>query len=112
MNEESHVNQQRLVPGTSRIQVRSEQATQQGGHLEEYGADLFIYVFIYLKSRDSIVGIATGYELDDQEVGVRVPVGTRIFIFLHVVQTGSGVHPTTYPMGTVGSFPGGKAAGV
>jgi hypothetical protein len=27
------------------------------------------------------------------------------------VQTGSGVHPTSYPMGTGGSFPGGKAAG-
>jgi hypothetical protein len=30
-------------------------------------------------SRDSLVGIATGYELDDQGVGVRVPVGVRIF---------------------------------
>jgi hypothetical protein len=33
------------------------------------------------------------------------------FSLLHVVQTGSGVHPTSYPMGTGGSFPGGKAAG-
>jgi hypothetical protein len=30
-------------------------------------------------SRDSVVGIATGYGLDDQGVGVRVPVGVRIF---------------------------------
>jgi hypothetical protein len=30
-------------------------------------------------SRDSVVGIATGYGLDDQEVGVRVTVGSRIF---------------------------------
>jgi hypothetical protein len=30
-------------------------------------------------SRDSAVGIATGYGLDDQGVGVRVPVGSRIF---------------------------------
>jgi hypothetical protein len=29
--------------------------------------------------RDSVVGIATSYGLDDQEVGVRVPVGSRIF---------------------------------
>jgi hypothetical protein len=29
-------------------------------------------------SRDSAVGIATGYGLDDSEVGVRVPVGSRI----------------------------------
>jgi hypothetical protein len=32
------------------------------------------------------------------------------FSLLHFVQTGSGVHPTSYPMGTGGSFPGGKAA--
>jgi hypothetical protein len=30
-------------------------------------------------SRDSPVGIATGYGLDDRGVGVRVPVGSRIF---------------------------------
>jgi hypothetical protein len=29
--------------------------------------------------RDSAVGIATGYELDDQGIGVRVPVGANIF---------------------------------
>jgi hypothetical protein len=58
-------------------------------------------------SRDSAVGIATGYGLDDWEVGVRVPVGS----LLHVVQTGSGVHPTTYTMGTGGSFPGVKRPG-
>jgi hypothetical protein len=27
---------------------------------------------------------------------------------LHIVQTGSGVHPTSYKMGTGGSFPGVK----
>jgi hypothetical protein len=31
--------------------------------------------------------------------------------FLRVVQTGSGVHPVSYSMGTGDSFPGGKAAG-
>jgi hypothetical protein len=62
-------------------------------------------------SQDSAVGIAIGYWLDDRGVGVRVPVGSRISL-LHVVQPGSGVHPTSYPMGTGGSFPGGKAAGV
>jgi hypothetical protein len=30
-------------------------------------------------SQDSVVGIATGYGLDDREVGVQVPVGSRIF---------------------------------
>jgi hypothetical protein len=62
-------------------------------------------------SRVSIDGIATSYGLDDQEVGIWVPVGQE-FSPPHVVQTGSGVHPTSYPMRTGGSFPGGKAAGV
>jgi hypothetical protein len=30
---------------------------------------------IISESRDSVVGIGTGYGLDDREVGVRVPVG-------------------------------------
>jgi hypothetical protein len=30
-------------------------------------------------SLESVVGIATGYGLDDRVVGVRVPVGSRIF---------------------------------
>jgi hypothetical protein len=30
-------------------------------------------------SRDSVVGIATGYVLNEKGVGVRVPVGLRIF---------------------------------
>jgi hypothetical protein len=33
------------------------------------------------------------------------------FSLLHIVQTGSAVHPTSYPMGTGGSFPGGKRPG-
>jgi hypothetical protein len=41
------------------------------------------------------------------------PVNRDIFTYftLHVVKTGSGVHPTSYTMGTGSSFPGGKAAG-
>jgi hypothetical protein len=31
------------------------------------------------RSRDSAIGIATGYGLDDRGVGVRVPLGSRIF---------------------------------
>jgi hypothetical protein len=33
----------------------------------------------YDKSWDSAVGIATGYGLNDGGVGVRVPIGSRIF---------------------------------
>jgi hypothetical protein len=34
---------------------------------------------LYLYHRDSVVGIATGYRLDDRGFGVRVPVRSRIF---------------------------------
>jgi molybdopterin biosynthesis enzyme len=36
---------------------------------------------------------------------------SRVKNFLHVAQTRSGAHPTSYPMDTGGSFSGGKAAG-
>jgi len=36
--------------------------------------------------------------------------GQRIFSFHYHIQTGSGVHSASYPMGNVGSFPRGKAA--
>jgi hypothetical protein len=42
--------------------------------------------------------------------GVRVPVGYN-FSLLHIVQTGSGVHPTSYKMDTGGSFPEVKRQG-
>jgi hypothetical protein len=42
---------------------------------------------------------------------VRFPAGAGDFCLHHCVQNGSGAHPTSYPMGTRGSFPGGKASG-
>jgi hypothetical protein len=63
------------------------------------------------KSRDSSLGIALGYGLDDRGSGVRFPAGVGNFSFHHSVQNGSGAHLASYPMGTRGSFPGGKAAG-
>jgi hypothetical protein len=67
-------------------------------------------LIIIIISRNSAVGITTGYGMVDRGVEVRVPMGNE-FALLHVVRTGSGVHPTSYPMGTGGSFPGIKAAG-
>jgi hypothetical protein len=61
-------------------------------------------------SRDSTFGIVTGYVLDDHGVGVRVPVGSRIFS-TPVVQTGSGVDPTSYPMVLKALSPGVKRQG-
>jgi hypothetical protein len=61
--------------------------------------------------RDNSVGIATGYGLDDRGSGVRFPVGAGNFSLHHCFQNGSGAQPAYYPMGTGGSFPGGKASG-
>jgi hypothetical protein len=55
---------------------------------------------------------ATSYGLDDRIIGVRFPAEAGNFSLAHRFQTGSGSHPASYPMGTRGSFPGGKAAGV
>jgi hypothetical protein len=63
------------------------------------------------KSRDSSVGIALGYELDDRDSRVRFSAGAGNFSLQHRVQNGSRAHPASYPMGTRGSFPEGKAAG-
>jgi hypothetical protein len=62
-----------------------------------------------LHSRDSSVGIALGYGLDDRGSRVRFPAGNENFSLHHRAQNGSGAHPGSYPMGTRGSFPGGKA---
>jgi hypothetical protein len=53
-------------------------------------------------SRDSSVDIATSYPLDGR--------GTDSSI-LHSVQTDSGAHPASYPLGIEDSLPGVKAAG-
>jgi hypothetical protein len=63
------------------------------------------------KSRDSSVGIALGYGLDDRGSRVRFQAGAGNFSLHHRVQNGSGAHPASYPMGTRSSFSGGKAAG-
>jgi hypothetical protein len=67
--------------------------------------------FEELKSRDSSVGIALGYGLDDRGSRVRFPAGAGNFSLHHRVQNSSGAHPASYPMGTRDSFPGGKAVG-
>jgi hypothetical protein len=60
-------------------------------------------------NRDSLVGVAKGYGMDGQ---VRFPARETDFCVLRSVQTGSGTHLTSYPMGTKGFSPGGKVAGV
>jgi hypothetical protein len=62
------------------------------------------------KNHDSSVGIALDYGLDNRGPRVRFPAGAGNFSLHHRVQNGSGAHTASYPMGTRGSFPGGKAA--
>jgi hypothetical protein len=49
------------------------------------------------------------YGLDDRAIEVRSPTEAEDFSSSPCVQTGSGAHPASYPMGTGGSFPGSKA---
>jgi hypothetical protein len=46
------------------------------------------------------------YGLDDRAIEVRSPTGAEDFYFSPCVQTGSGAHPASNPMGTGGPFPG------
>jgi hypothetical protein len=70
------------------------------------GATWFVYMFksrpIYFlviksiyKSRDSSVGIALGYGLDDRDSRVRFPAGAGNFSLNHRVRNGSGAHPAS-----------------
>jgi hypothetical protein len=61
------------------------------------------------RNRGSSVGIVSDYGLDDREIRVRSPAGEEDFSSILCVQTGSGAHPVSCPMGTGGPFPSGKA---
>jgi hypothetical protein len=63
-------------------------------------------------SWDTSVGIETGYELEDRGGPSFDSRWGQEFSLLQVVQTGSGAHSTSYPMGTEGSYPGDKVARV
>jgi hypothetical protein len=51
-------------------------------------------------SRDSSVGTALGYGLEDLGSRVRFPAGAGNLFLHHRVQTSSGAHKAIYPMGT------------
>jgi hypothetical protein len=62
-------------------------------------------------SYESSVGIVLDYRLDDWGSRVQFLAGAGNFSLHHCIQNVSGAHPALYPMGTRGSFPGGKSAG-
>jgi hypothetical protein len=63
-----------------------------------------------VKSQDSAVDRETGYGMDARGVGVRVPVGSRIFFYPLRPDRLWG-HSASYLMGTGASSPEGKAVG-
>jgi hypothetical protein len=66
--------------------------------------------FVLQESRDSSVGIGLGYGLDDRG---SIPSwgNDGIFSLHHHVETDSGAHSVSHPIGTGDSFPGSKAVG-
>jgi hypothetical protein len=59
-------------------------------------------------SRGSSVRTATGYALDDRGGGMIESRWGQELLLLHILQTGSGVHPTSYLMAPyLGLFPQG-----
>jgi hypothetical protein len=66
----------------------------------------YMYVQISEWSRGSSGSIVSDYGLEGRG---SIPDRDRRFSSSLCVQTGSGVHPAFYPMGTGGPFPGGKA---
>jgi hypothetical protein len=65
---------------------------------------------IIFGGRVSAGSIVSDYGLDDRAIGVRFLAGAKDFSSSLCVQTGSGAHPASCPMGTGGPFPGGKSA--
>jgi hypothetical protein len=64
--------------------------------------------WFYFMWEHSVRQLATGRTTEGLEVESR---WGRDFPLLHVIQTGSGAHPASYPMGSGRSFPGDNAAG-
>jgi hypothetical protein len=57
----------------------------------------------------SRIGAAVAQAVQCLTIGVRSLTGAEDFSSSPCVQTGSGAHSASYPMGTGGPFPGGKA---
>jgi len=57
-----------------------------------------------------MISIETLFHNGDRMIGVRFLAGVGNFSPQHHVHTSSGAYPASYPVGTMGYFPGGKVA--
>jgi hypothetical protein len=73
-----------------------------------YGRIVLTQILMTWGSRGSSGSMVSDYRLDDRAIEVQSPTGAD-FSSSPCVQTDSGAHPASYPVGTGGSFPGGKA---
>jgi hypothetical protein len=89
----------------ARFQTPCVSSTPQTVENVHHNIGVIVIYLVYVKSRDSSVSIVT-----DCTARVRYPA-VQDFSLLHGVQTGSGAHPASYPMGIWGFSPGVKAAG-
>jgi hypothetical protein len=61
-------------------------------------------------SGGSLGSIVSDYGLDDRAIEVRSPAGAEDFSSSPCVQTGSGAHPASYPVGAGGKARPGRDA--
>jgi hypothetical protein len=87
---------------------RRENLTAHRDDLGKQQIQLISVVVMGCRSRDSSGSIVSDYRLDDRAIGVRFPAGAKDFSSNLCVQTGSGAHPASCPMGTGGPSPGVK----
>jgi hypothetical protein len=84
------------IPSSFHVTSKKTLHSHSRGNLKSYRH------FKTAESQDSAVGIAIGYELEfESRWGLE-------FSLIHVVQTGSGGHPASYPTGKEGFSPGVK----
>jgi hypothetical protein len=69
----------------------------------------YVHYNLAYRSRVSSGSMVYDYGLDDRAIGVRSPAGVKDFSSILCVQSGSGAHPASCPVGTGGPFHGGKA---
>jgi hypothetical protein len=61
---------------------------------------LLFHLVMITKEPGSSGSIVSDYGLDDRTIGVRSPAGAKDSSSTLCVQTGSGAHPASSPMGT------------